>query len=303
MGFAAARDAISSADLGFGDGRELEVDDSGESVLAFVVDRRSWLSTLHTVRRCLEGTGCWAFVLDRDYDPTYPIRRPEMPGQDGLSTVPSAMIRRAAEVDVDHVMDDVRRRWQWSEREKEDLSRVEEMLTYPVDHTDLSAAEVVAAVTKQLRYYAPDDISVERWLFDRELQDGPLEPEVPGYLNLSFDLRQGRGEDHEIVVLPASEPWAVGAYIDQFGWGSYSTDIHTAVLRRWYQRYGATVAAADGLSLYLEVERPPSTAEEAWNVAYEMAIFWSDTAAASPGIRRHAYDLVNLRRWYVISRP
>lgn len=90
-----------------------------------------------------------------------------------------------------------------------------------------------------------------------------------------------RGEPYDEVffaLIPADPPWLVPAHLRTAGWGNCpDAVVHTAICRRWYERWGAVITTiADGV-VELHVERPPATMEVARELAIEHFVYCPDT--------------------------
>jgi hypothetical protein len=101
-------------------------------------------------------------------------------------------------------------------------------------------------------------------------------------LHLFVPSRDARGEPHAevffaLVPAPASEPWRVATYMRTAGANDCpDAVVHTALCKRWYERYGAVITTiADGVFEF-HVERPPTTMEAAHALALELFIYCPD---------------------------
>ncbi len=92
-----------------------------------------------------------------------------------------------------------------------------------------------------------------------------------------------------IALVPVDVPWQVPAYLHLGGmdtWrhavggieGTYGMDphVHVAILKYWYEHWGAEVVAATRGDLELQVLRPPTTPEAALELAQEQYMYCSD---------------------------
>jgi hypothetical protein len=107
-----------------------------------------------------------------------------------------------------------------------------------------------------------DDEEDEGWVPDRDR-------------HLIFRDVRGQPVTVLLALIPAGDggwdiPWVVG-----FGDFNESPlpDVHAAILRRWYGRWGAELFAITHATLEFEVSRPPTTRDEAIGLALEHLIY------------------------------
>jgi hypothetical protein len=101
-------------------------------------------------------------------------------------------------------------------------------------------------------------------------------------------------------LIPVEVPWLVPTYLRTAGWGDCpDAVVHTALFRRWYERYGAVVSTiADGV-VEFHVGRPPATLEAAHGLAVELFIYCPDVIYQGVrSIGNLAAALQNGRLWY-----
>lgn len=89
-----------------------------------------------------------------------------------------------------------------------------------------------------------------------------------------------RGQPYSEVffgLIPVAAPWLVPTHLRTAGYGSCpDAVVHTALFRRWHERYGAAVTTiADGV-VELHVERPPTSMEAARELAIEHFVYCPD---------------------------
>lgn len=88
------------------------------------------------------------------------------------------------------------------------------------------------------------------------------------------------GEPHPevlIALIPAAEPWMVPCHLRIGDWnGCPPAYVHAAMFKRWYERYGATVATIADDIIEMQVERPPTTRDEAMLLAREQYLYCPD---------------------------
>jgi hypothetical protein len=86
------------------------------------------------------------------------------------------------------------------------------------------------------------------------------------------------------------------------GWNDCPYDAeHVAVLRYWHERYGVDLFAMGGDIIECVVERPPTTREEALNLAREQLLYAPGTLGEFSGggssVPELAAALLNSRHW------
>lgn len=132
----------------------------------------------------------------------------------------------------------------------------------------------------------------------QELEKGSW-PAVP-YKFDSYLLRQM--EEVFIAKVPTPHSYEAIAYIGFGGWNDCPKDEeHVAVLKYWHDRYGANLFAQGGDILECTVERPPTTREEALNLAREQMLYspgsLCEFAGCENSIQNLAAALLNSRHW------
>jgi hypothetical protein len=101
-------------------------------------------------------------------------------------------------------------------------------------------------------------------------------------------------------LIPVEVPWLVPTHLRTAAWGDCpDAVVHTAIFRRWYERYGAVVSTiADGV-VEIHVERPPATPAAAHELAVELFIYCPDIVCQGVrSIGNLAAAILNGRLWY-----
>lgn len=111
-----------------------------------------------------------------------------------------------------------------------------------------------------------------------------------------------QAEELFIAKVPASRSYEALAHIGFGGWNDCPTDEeHVAVLRYWHERHGANLIAIGGDMIECTVDRPPSTREQALDLAREHLIYAPGTlgefAAQGSSVPELAATLLNSRHW------
>lgn len=146
----------------------------------------------------------------------------------------------------------------------------------------------------------PPSVAAERAVLEHVLRAGACERlDASGHM----EWFEPEGQPTAMLLLPVSSSVDALAYVHWYGAEERSQDA-IAVMRRWEERYGATLVAHWGTMLQFTVERPPTTLEEAWSLALEQMLLAPCTTLL-PGVAlwRHAAELVGRRTWFVHERP
>jgi hypothetical protein len=128
-------------------------------------------------------------------------------------------------------------------------------------------------------------LDAEAWFADRGAdsdeqfprgEPAPFEPPDPA--QWAFRVATMPDEPDRMWFVPSPGGWAVPG---QLGWsGAVNADVmgdvHTAVLRRWAERWDADLVVLGFDTLTLRVMRPPASPASAFEVAHEMALYCED---------------------------
>jgi hypothetical protein len=146
-------------------------------------------------------------------------------------------------------------------------------------------------------------IDVERRLFHWEratLGDHiALAPGYTGYLDWF-----NPNEPNILLLLPCKESWQTLAYRHWYGALLSGTPTAMQLLKKWQHEYQAELVCHYGTMLQFHVGCPPSTPEQAFQLAWEQAAL-AECTIILPGIslRDHARSLLALDRWFLHERP
>lgn len=132
----------------------------------------------------------------------------------------------------------------------------------------------------------------------QELEVGDW-PEVPYKLEPYLPRHS---EEVFIAKVPTPNSYAALAHIGFGGWNDCPYDAeHVAVLRYWHERYGADLFAMGGDITECVVERPPTTREEALNLAREQLLYapgaLGEFSGGGSSVPELAAALLNSRHW------
>jgi hypothetical protein len=117
------------------------------------------------------------------------------------------------------------------------------------------------------------------------------------YRHLIFTDVLGRPLKVVLALIPASNggwdvPWVVG--FGDFN-ASPRPDMHAAILKRWYERWGAELFAIYHATLEFEVLRPPTTRDEAIGLALEHLIYQENYQ--TPTLAEYAAIILDSSIW------
>lgn len=147
------------------------------------------------------------------------------------------------------------------------------------------------------------EIDFERWLFNWELKNVPKEQLLitPDLTYLEW-YNMTLADTIPLLLFPTPNSWDTLAYIHFFG--AINSAEAIAILKYWYDRYGAELVAAYGTMLHFYVKQKPQTLNEAFELACQHNEFAPCTLIL-PGvsIREHARALLHTERWFLHERP
>jgi hypothetical protein len=101
-----------------------------------------------------------------------------------------------------------------------------------------------------------------------------------------------------IALIPTPISWQVSAYL-RFDTGFISPAIHTAMVRRWHEQYGAEVIGAFPDLMETRVAHPPLTREDALDLAREQYIYCNNIVSQGTGtLQSLAAGLLSGAAWF-----
>ncbi len=177
----------------------------------------------------------------------------------------------------------------------------------------------VASITEVMNYISDsfsellqqaESIDPLDWFHKRQVQDSEYYDLTPGEwqdlspateLSVHLDLLTGEPKDEiYIVLVPVAQSWMIPAFLKIGGWNDCPTAAeHTAIFKYWHECYGVTVAAVTRDVIELEVQRPPTTKEQALHLAEEQFIYCPDIVYQGTGtIAALAATLLNGSVWF-----
>ena len=189
--------------------------------------------------------------------------------------------------------------------ETSEYQTIEEDLEEELEHTKErtgrapSPDEVAAATLDGAPLQTVFDL--DRWLDRWEQSFAPIEAEgTPG-----GHLDWFQPDDAvALLLLPLESAAGALAYCHWYGADGEPSEPHIALLQSWEERFGAQLVAHWGTMLQFQVDRPPATADQAWQLALEQTLIAPCTIQL-PGLslREHARALIGRDRWFLHERP
>jgi hypothetical protein len=155
-----------------------------------------------------------------------------------------------------------------------------------------------------------DSINPLAWFEKRQAQDpdyydltvGEWQDLSPALeLSLPIDVVTGEPKtDVLIALVPVEHSWQIPAFLKIGGWNDCPTAAeHTAIFRYWHQHYGIRVASIGADVIELEIDRPPTTREQALQLAQQQFIYCPDIVyQGTQTIAALASTLLNGRVWF-----
>jgi hypothetical protein len=135
------------------------------------------------------------------------------------------------------------------------------------------------------------EFDIDAWLADRKgEQDEVLDDEAPDFIGewpgeldhgkmmLHTDVLTGKPRaEIFIATVSVEKSWQIPAALGYGGWNDCPDPIvHTAMARRWAERYDAELIGVSGDIMEWEVRKPPTTQAEAMELAWEQFLYCTD---------------------------
>jgi hypothetical protein len=152
------------------------------------------------------------------------------------------------------------------------------------------------------------EIDLNAWLEARldepvrsEAQDWPSDVRAERWFVTPFDILTDAPLDTWLLLFPTAHGWKVPALC---GWDSFpgegypGAEVHTALMRKWHEKYGAELVALTS-QIELIVARPPSNRSEAFQLARQQYQYCPDLVHQGyPSLEHLAASLLNTPNWY-----
>jgi len=276
---------------------------SERPIHAIEVDNACALTLWQECRALLQGTGYQAIVTcfwGMRYPTWSATLEAELPhavsrfffdeeverGLAGMvSAEPGSIIESASQLDHDGLVQDYLRVLQVQANDIDwELERLDRLYG--------RAPEREALELSLLDDSTPAWVSFQRAAFEWERRNGlrpPSQPPVPWFEPT---------ETMALLLLPVAEPEHLLAHLHWWGSSTLGSPTTIALLGRWRRDFGAQLACHFGTMLQLYVERPPTDADTAFQLAVEL-----ETVAPSGDIGELAWHLMETDRWFLHNRP
>lgn len=181
--------------------------------------------------------------------------------------------------------------------DKEDITSITETMSYISESFNelLQQAQSIDPLEWFNKRQAQDaeyyDLTTGDW------QDLLPAMELSVHLNL---LTNQPKEEIYIALVPVEKSWMIPAFLKTGGWNDCPSPAeHTAIFKYWHECYGITVAAVTSDVIELEVQRPPTTKEQAIKLAEQQFIYCPDIVyQGTETIAALASTLLNGRVWF-----
>jgi hypothetical protein len=181
------------------------------------------------------------------------------------------------------------------------------------DEEDISSmTETMSYVTDSFFQLLQQTNSIDplEWFNKRQAQDpeyydltvGAWQNLSPA-IDISAHLNVLTGEPKEeiyIALVPVAQSWMIPVFLKIGGWNDCPTAAeHSAIFKYWHEHYGVTVASITRDVIELEVQRPPTTREQAIQLAKQQFIYCPDIVyQGTETIAGLASTLLNGQVWF-----
>mgnify|MGYP002279999387 FL=1 len=292
---------------------EMAILDTGEKAIAIEVNLANAITawqTLHSLMKTterypvivadFEERGNWSKAVERSKDEIFSRFPYDYECPESEENSPRSIINRAESLELAEVLQSYPEETYSSQEELQE--EIERELS--ITEENYAIAPRVSEVMKALENKSPTLTEIERFLFHWEndhveaekLQDNVFLDYLDWYEPMS---RMG------ILLLPIQNSWETLAYLSFFGAeGRGEAEKAMTVLKSWQQRFGAELVAHYGTMLEFIVQRVPTDAEAAFQLAWEQSAIAPCTVIL-PGVslREHARALLQSQRWFLHERP
>jgi Domain of unknown function (DUF4253) len=125
-------------------------------------------------------------------------------------------------------------------------------------------------------------------------------PKKPLQRNRFQMLEENKDSEVFISIIPTGESWKIPCYLYLHDYNCHPrADVHSALFKHWFQRYGAVPVCIQHDQIELQVERRPKSQEEALQLALEHYAYCPDYVMQGlTCIEDLAAELLNSSVWY-----
>ncbi|MBS1989567.1 MAG: DUF4253 domain-containing protein [Cyanobacteria bacterium SZAS LIN-3] len=174
---------------------------------------------------------------------------------------------------------------------------------------EASLARVKAGISQLLTHYqfakkgetltdsyikAADAVELEGWIQEMtsgyDLTPDESAPEIPYKSTIKTENR--------LVLVPIKKPWQIPAVLILTQQDAVPISlIQVALMKRWFEKYGASLLSFSGDTAYFEVARPPENSGIADRLALEHFAYCHDTVLQGLDIKSLAKGLLSAKVW------
>ena len=181
------------------------------------------------------------------------------------------------------------------------------------DNDDLvSLTEDMEMITESFEHILQQAKNIDPldWFEKRQAQDAEYYDLTAGdwsdlspasQISVHLDILTGEPkEEIYIALIPVAQSWMIPAYLKIGDWNDCPTAAeHTAILKYWHEHYGIQVAAITRDVIELEIQRPPTTKQQALLLAEQQFIYCPDIVyQGTQTIAALASTLLNGSVWF-----
>jgi Domain of unknown function (DUF4253) len=144
-------------------------------------------------------------------------------------------------------------------------------------------------------------VAGDREYYEEEHGDWPSDAAPNSTFTGPTDILTGEPlAEVAIFLVPGAESWQVPCVLGYGEWNEYPPPAeHSAILKRWQDRHGATLVTMTQDTVELAVERPVRTRDDALALAQEQYIYCADIVQqGTETIERLAASLVDAPVWF-----
>lgn len=155
-----------------------------------------------------------------------------------------------------------------------------------------------------------ETLDAQQWFAKRKAQDPEYYDTTPGEwedfepaeeVTVHLDIVSGQPKPEVYIALvPVVKSWMIPAFLKTGSWNDCpNPDEHAAIFKYWDQKYGISVVGITTDVIELEVRNPPTSKEQALQLAEEQFIYCPDIVyQGTQTIAALASTLLNGRIWF-----
>lgn len=155
-----------------------------------------------------------------------------------------------------------------------------------------------------------ETIDAAQWFIKRKAQDPEYYDTTPGEwedfepaddITVHLDILSGEPKPEVYIALvPVVKSWMIPAFLKTGSWNDCpNPEEHAAIFKYWDEKYGISVVGITTDVIELEVRNPPTTKEQALQLAEEQFIYCPDIVyQGTQTIAALASTLMNGKIWF-----